>query len=144
MLVENLERVLRTVPAVAQLGISVVEAHSGHVVLAAPDTAANLNADGRVHTSVLFSVGELAAMVALGTHPRLAALVRLQKSCRIDYLAVPAGAVSASAAVTGAMLEAIDSGLAADGRVAVEVPVRVVDAAGTLVAELISLFTVRR
>lgn len=139
----TLEQVLRTVPAVAHLGISVEDARPGQVVLRVPTQPGNLNVDGRLHTSALFAVGELAAAVAFGTHPRLAQLVRLQKASRIEYLAAAKKDVTAHATVTPEMLAAIQAGLDQHGKALIEIPVKLMDGHGTDVAELVSVFTFR-
>lgn len=140
----QLDQVLKTVPFVGALGISVEEARPGQVVLRLPMAPSNLAHGGILHTGAMFTVGELAAAVALGTHPRLAQLTRLQKATRIEYLATSTKDVTAHAMITGEMVQAITNGLERDGKAQLEVPVQLMDGHGKDVGEVVSLFTFRR
>jgi uncharacterized protein (TIGR00369 family) len=140
----QLEQVLRTVPFVAALGIAVEEARPGQVVLRLPSLGSNVNHDGALHSGAMFSVGELAAGVALGTHPRLVAFKRLQKATRIDYLLPCSADVTAHAMVTGEMVQAIHAGVERDGKFQIEVPVQLMDGHGKDVAALVGVFTFRK
>lgn len=136
-----LDRTLRSVPMLSTLGIRADEVRTGHLVLRLPMSDAVKNAAGSIHNAAIFAVGELAAAVVLGTHPELAHLVHLQKSSRVKYY-LPAGQdVTAQASVTTEMVARILSGLprAAD----VEVPVRVSEAGGRDVAEVLTHFAFR-
>ena len=139
----QLEQILRTVPYVAALGISVEEAKAGLVVLRIPSQAVNLNADGALHSGALFSVGELAASVALGTHPKLAKIKKLAKASRIEYLATTKGDVTAHAQITPEQIQSIIDGIAREGRAQLELPVQLMDGHGKDVGNLVSVFTFR-
>jgi uncharacterized protein (TIGR00369 family) len=140
----QLESVLKTVPFVDTLGVSVEEARPGQVVLRLPMKPGNLAHGGVLHTGAMFAVGELAASVALGTHPRLASLKRLQKATRIEYLAPSTKDTTAHAMVTAEMVQAITSALDRDGKAQVEIPVQLMDGHGTDVGEVVALFTFRK
>lgn len=138
-----LDDALRSVPMLATLGIRPEEARTGHLVLRLPYGVGVTNHSGAIHTAAIFAVGELAAAVALATHPALNAIVQLQKSTRIKYYAPAHGDVTAHARVTDEMVLAIGEGLSA-GAAQVDVLVQVFDGHGNDVAELVSRFTFRR
>ena len=138
----SLDRVLRSVPMLATLGIRAEEARTGHLVLRLPYGNAVTNHSGAIHSGAIFAVGELAAAVVLGTHPDLTRYVQLQKSTKIKYYAPSHKDVTAHARITSEMLAAIVEGVAA-GSAQVDVPVQVLDGHGTDVAELVSRFTFR-
>jgi acyl-coenzyme A thioesterase PaaI-like protein len=140
----QLEQVLRTVPFISSLGIAVEEARPGQVVLRVPAASGNLSHGGVMHSGALFTVGELAAGVALGTHPRLASLTKLQKATRIEYIGTSGKDVTAHAMVTAEMITAIHNGLEREGRATVEVPVQLMDGHGKDVGEVVSVFTFKR
>ena len=129
-----LDRTLRSVPMLSTLGIRAEEARTGHLVLRLPMSDAVKNAAGCIHNAAIFAVGELAATVALGTHPELAGLLHLQKSSRVKYYRPSSQDVTAHATVTAEMVAAIRAGLPAAA--SVEVPVRVLDSVGRDVAEV--------
>lgn len=137
-----LDDALRAVPMLATLGIRVEEARVGHLVLRLAHARPVLNHAGAIHTSAIFAVGELAAAVALGTHPELTRYAHLQKSTRIKYYAPSHHDVTAHARVTPEMVAAARSAIA-DGAARVDVTVQVLDGHGADVAELISRFTLR-
>ncbi len=140
----QLEQVLRTVPYIAALGVAVEEARPGQVVLRLPHATQNLAHGGSLHTATLFAVGELAASVALNTHPKLAPITKLCKASRVEYLASSAKDVTAHAMVTAEMVQAVMNGLDRDGKAQLEVPVQLMDGNGRDVAEVVSLYTFRR
>lgn len=140
----QLEAVLRTVPFVSTLGIAVEEARPGDVVLRLPLSDGNQAHGGTLHSGALFSVAELAAAVAVGTHPKLAAVRSLQKATRIEYVASARVDVTAHAKVTPELLAAITTGIERDGKAIAEIPVQVVDGHGHDVANVVSVFTFKR
>lgn len=141
---QQLEQVLRTVPMVASLGITVDEGRPGSVVLKLPSAPGLLDAQGRLHTSALFAVGELAAAVALGTHPKLSTLAYLHKASRIAYVSSVRGDVLARAEIPPELVGAVVEGLERDARFVVEVSVSLLDARGNDVAHVVSVFTFKR
>ena len=141
---QQLEQVLRTVPMVATLGITVDEGRPGSVVLKLPSAPPLLDAQGRVHTAAMFAVGELASAVAVGTHPKLATLAYLHKASRIAYVSSVRGDVLARAEIPSELVAAILDGLARDARFVAEVAVTLLDARGNDVANMVSVFTFKR
>jgi acyl-coenzyme A thioesterase PaaI-like protein len=138
-----LDRTLRSVPLLETLGVRAEEASTGRVVLRLPHSRHVSNHAGAIHSAALFAVGEVAAAVALGTHPALADLIHLQKSTKIKYYLPSHRDVTAHASVTPEMLKRVQDGLAT-GRAQVEVSVKVLDGNGRDVAELVSRFAFRR
>ncbi|MEQ1503691.1 MAG: DUF4442 domain-containing protein [Myxococcota bacterium] len=137
-----LDQALRSVPMLQTLGIRAEEARPGHLVLRLPYGTGVTNHAGAIHTSAIFAVGELAAAVALATHPELAGYVQLQKSTKIKYYASSQHDVTAHARITAEMVvAAVDQ--VAGGSTRLDVPVQVFDGHGSDVAELISRFTLR-
>lgn len=141
---QQLEQVLRTVPMVATLGITVDEARPGSVVLKLPSQPSLLDAQGRLHSSTLFAVGELAAAVAVGTHPKLATIAYLHKASRIAYVATARSDVLARASVPPELVNAVVEGLAKDAKFVVELPVALLDGYGNDVANVVCVFTFKR
>lgn len=139
----HLEKALATVPFLATLGIRVEEARPGHVVLRLPYRDENTSHAGTVHSAALFAVGEFAASVALGTHPRLGTLTQLVKVTQIRYVLPTAKDVTAHATVTPEMVETVQDGLEKAGRALLEVPVQVLDGHGNDVADLLVGFAFR-
>lgn len=140
----QLEQVLRTVPYVSTLGVAVEEARPGQVVLRLPLAAQNLAHGGVLHTGTLFAVGELAAAVALNTHPKLAPVTKLLKASRVEYKAASTKDVTAHAMVTAEMVSSVTSSLDRDGKATLEIPVQLMDGHGVDVAEVVSLYTFKR
>ncbi len=139
-----LETALQRVPFVSTLGIRVEDARPGRVVLRLPalyDTTAHC---GAVHTAALFALGELAAGVAVGSHPDLAALTHYLKASRIAYINPTRSDVTAHAEVPEEAVDAVRSALAEGDRARLELSVRLLDGHGTDIASVISLFQLRR
>ena len=141
MSLQQLEQILNTVPYLATLGISVEEARPGQVVLRLPALEGNTTHDGVLHSAAMFAVGEVAAGVAVGTQPQLVGYTHLLRGTRIRYAAVSRKDVTAHAAITPEMVEAIVG--SESGRTEVQVPVRVMDGHGGDVAELIVSYSFR-
>jgi acyl-coenzyme A thioesterase PaaI-like protein len=129
------------VPFISTLGLSVEESRPGQVVLRLPLATANLAHGGVLHTATLFAVGEIAAGVAIGTHPRLAPVTKLLKASRIEYLAPSGKDVTAHAMVTAEMVQAVLNGVERDGKAQVEIPVQLMDGHGKDVAEVVCVYT---
>lgn len=143
MSVALLDQALQQVPFLSTLGIRVEESRPGHVVLRLPHGRAVCNHAGALHTAAIFAVGEVAAAVALATHPVLSRVQQLQKSTRIKYYLPAAKDVTAHVTVNDEMVRRVQDGLSA-GRVDLELPVKVLDGHGNDVAELVSKFSFRR
>lgn len=139
----ELENALRTVPFLSTLGISVEDARPGKIVLRLPAVSANRNYAGVVQSGAVFSVGELAAAVAVQTHPNLVDVEALQQGARIHYVGTSAKDLTAHAEVTRETVDAARRDLDATGRAQIEVPVHVMDGHGHDVAELHGTFSLR-
>lgn len=137
-----LELSLQQVPFLATLGVRPQEASPGKVVLRLPYARDLANHAGALHTGAVFAVGELAAAVALGSHPSLASAVQLQKSTKIKYYLATNTDVTAHVALDDAAVEQAVASMAS-GPVELEVTVEVRDPKGRAVAELASKFVLR-
>ncbi|MBN2798927.1 MAG: DUF4442 domain-containing protein [Deltaproteobacteria bacterium] len=137
MLTPKLSEALRAVPFLATLGITVEQAQAGEVVLRLPSNEGNRGHGGTLHTGALFSVGELAAGVALGTHPRLQGLQHLIRGTSVRYQRSSTADVTARAAITDELLETILKGVQDSGRAEVSVQVTLMDGHANDVAELL-------
>ena len=89
------------------------------------------------------SLAELAATVAVATHPELAELPHYLKACRISYLNPSRSDTTAHAQVSEEAVDAIQDRLTAEGKGRLELPVMVHDGYGADIAELIALFVFR-
>ena len=134
-----LESALKQVPFIDTLGIRVEEARTGHVVLRLPYDEMVCNHSGALQSGALFAVGELAAAVALGTHPALTGHVHLQKSTKIKYFLPSSKDVTAHANVTQEMLDSVEGGAST-----LELTVKILDGHGNDVAELACNFALRK
>lgn len=137
-----IDQALRGMPFVASLGIRVEEAKPGHIVLRIPWARAVTNHAGAIATGAIFATGELAAAVAVSTHPVIGTLVSLQKSSRVKYYAAATQDVTAHASVGLELVKAVEDGLTA-GNAHIDVPVKVLDGHGNDVAELLCHFAFR-
>lgn len=133
---QQLEQVLRTVPFLSTLGIRVEQARPGHIVLRLPHLPENTDVEGNLHTGTLFAVGELAAGVALGTHPQLIIVTSLIRGTCVKYLNTASGDVTAHATIGPEIIDAIMEGVADRGKAETDVPVQIHDGHGGDVAEL--------
>jgi len=137
-----LDRTLQTVPFLSALGIRAEETQTGHVVLRLPYSPSITNHVGAIHTAAVFAVGELAAAVVLGTHPKLAGLIHLQKSSKVKYYLPCSKDITAHATVTEENMASILRGIES-GHASTEIVVKVLDGHGNDVAELTSHFAFR-
>ena len=140
----ELEQALRTVPFLHTLGVVVESAEPGDVAVRLPKTLAVTDTRGGVHSAALFAIGELAAGIAVGTHPRLGGLIHLQKASRIRYLVSCDTDATVAASLSEDLLGHLEMQLAHGGKGQLEIGVAIRDAAATVVAELVVLFAFRR
>lgn len=131
----QLNHALTAVPFLSTIGIRVEESRPGHIVLRLPHSPAICNHTGAIHSGAVFTVGELAGAVALGTHPELSGRKHLQKSTKIKYYLPSTKDITAHATVTPEMVDAVKKGQAA-----VELAIQVLDGHGQDVAELATRF----
>ena len=139
----DIEAVIRTVPFISTLGVSVEEARAGQVVLRLPFKLESQAAGGILHSGAMFTLGELAAAVAVGTHPKLQKYTRLQRATRIQYKANSSKDVTAHAMITAEMVNAVIEGVKAHGKAEIEIPVNLMDGHGKDVGEVVSKITFR-
>jgi len=140
---QDLERALGKVPFLAGLGVRVEEAKPGNVILRLPSAQQSRNFDGVIHAAAVFALGDLAAAVALGTHPLLVDVEPLQKGATVRYIATSKKDVTAHAEVTKEMVASIRKALDAGEKAQAEFPVKVLDGHGQDVAEVTTLFGFR-
>ncbi len=140
---QALEDALRRVPFLEALGVSVEEARPGAVVLRLPSSRQNQDLEGAVHAGALFTLGGLAASVALLTHPRLSHLEPLRRGATVTWLRTSTQDVTAHAEVTPERVDAILSALegADPPPLALSVPLR--DGQGEEVAAVETVFGFR-
>lgn len=140
---QELEKSLGRVPFLSRLGVRVEDAAPGEIVLRLPSSQDNRNFEGTIHAGALFALGELAAAVALGTHPHLVDVEPLQKGSTVRYLGTSRKDVTAHAEVTPELVEAIREQLDSDAPAQCEVPVQILDGHGDDIAELTTVFGFR-
>ena len=143
MSVKALINALRSVPYLATLGITVEQARPGRVTLKLPLEPTVQDHAGGLHSGAIFSLGEAAAGVAVGTHPDLAGLLSLQKASGIKYLARPTTSVLASAALNHGFVDQVLQAVTEQGRTEADVVVALYDDTGLQVAEVVAVYTFR-
>lgn len=140
---QQLEKILRSVPYLETLDIRVEEAKPGLAVLRLPSRDAVQGHGGTVHTGAIFGIGEVAAGVAVGTHPELASRPHLAQRSGVRYIAAASGDVTAHARVTPEMVDAVKRQLEEKGQATLDVSARIMDGHGTDVAEVVAVFAFR-
>ena len=101
------------------------------------------NHAGALHTAAIFACGELAAAVALATHPELGQLGHLLKSTKIKYFLPSSKDVTAHATVTQETVDTVMKNIET-GTATIEIPIKVLDGHGNDVSELACNFAFRR
>lgn len=143
MSVAELDRALRQVPFIGTIGVRVEEARPGHLVLRLPYDKKVTNHAGALHTAAIFACGELAAAVALATHPELGRHAHLLKSTKIKYFLPSSKDVTAHVTIgeelVTSVLDTIHTGTAT-----IEVPIKILDGHGNDISELACNFSFRR
>lgn len=81
----DLEAALHAVPFLTPIGVSVAEASVGRVVLRIPADKRTRDFEGHVASGALFVVGELAATLALASHPDMAGRTVRRTEAHIRY-----------------------------------------------------------
>lgn len=136
----ELEQALRSAPYLTTLGLRVEEVRPGHVVLRLPISAPVTNHGGALHTGAIFAIGEVAAQVALATHPTLAGFLHLQKSTKIKYYLPSNRDVTAHCSVEPETVAAAQQ-IARTGYGTTVLSVKVLDGNGRDVAELAASYS---
>lgn len=140
----RLKQALEAVPMLATLGITLERARPGDVTLRLPARPRNLSHAGTLHTAALFAVGEAAAGVALGTHPRLVGIVHLLKASGIKYLATCSSDATARARADEMALDRVLLALESGAPAKAELVVPVLDGRDRKVAEVVTVWAFRR
>lgn len=139
----SLQAVLDQVPYVALTGVEVEDYAPGRVVLSLVPSDQVRTHTGSFHAGALFTLGETAASAACSTHPLLAGLRLLARGIEVRFKKPVRGGVTAHAEITVEMAEAVLRGIERSGRHDLEVPVRLLDGTGEVVAVLRGLYGFR-
>ena len=142
--IKKLQSALDAVPYLKHMEILVDEARPGNVTLTLSGSPAITDHAGHIHSGALFSLGEAAAGIAVGTHPDLNTLVTRQQASGIRYLRSCPNAPKAFAHVDSDTLEQIRDSLQSDGEAKVELVVSIKDSSDSVCAEVVSVFTFRQ
>ena len=131
------QQLMDTLPLVRLLGISIDVIGAGVASASMPDDPKLHNHLGTPHAGALFTLAETASGAAMaGAFADLILGLRpVAKESRIVYLKVAKGATRANARVPGD-INAFKATLKADGKVAFPVEVDILDAHGTLAAQV--------
>ena len=140
----KLQSALDAVPFLKHMEILVDTARPGSVVLTLAGTGTLNDHVGHVHSGALFSLGEAAAGIAVGTHTDLNALVTRQQASGIRYLRPCPTQPKAYAEVSVDMMNQIREALSGEGEAKVELVVPIKDSTGSICAEVVSVFTFRQ
>lgn len=140
----QLQALLRQVPILETLGITVADAHPGEVTLRLPARTSSRDVAGGLHGAALMCLGQTAATVAFGTHPELTEVDHLLLGCRIDYKGAARTDVTARSRAEPEQLQAIKSRLAEKRIVKLDQQVEVLDGHGTCVALVTARLAFRR
>lgn len=81
----ELEAALHEVPFLAPIGVSVAGASAGRIVLRIPADKRTRDFEGHVASGAQFIVGELAATLALASHPAIAGRAVRRTHAEITY-----------------------------------------------------------
>jgi len=84
----DLEAALNSVPFLAPIGVGVADASAGEVTLRVPADKRTRDFEGHVASGALFVVGELAATLALASHPAMAGRAVRRRHASIEYAGV--------------------------------------------------------
>lgn len=95
----DLEAALHAVPFLAPLGVSVADASPGAIDLRVPADKRTRDFSGHVASGALFVVGELAATLALASHPAVGERPIRRQSASIAYHGVTTRALLTRARV---------------------------------------------
>lgn len=133
------------VPFVRHTGIQLLDVGDGHAVARLGDAPELKNHLGTLHAGALYTAGETASGAALAgaLGARLFEVMPVVTTASIDYLRPARGAVTAAATI-GLPSAELQSRLARDGRVALQVRVSIADTEGSEVAAMRVDWLVRR
>jgi len=137
-----LDSVLRSVPYIASLGIAVQKSTAEEVTLTLPETPFVVGHRGQLHSSVLITLGELAATLLLKGHPSLQKHQILLKSTKISYRRPPVGTITATARTDDNAVSSATAHVTGDKAV-VSQTAEIFNARGETLADVESTFTLR-
>ena len=129
-----LDEALHQVPFIAHMAVRVEEAKPGSVVLRLPVNDANRATDQTLYSAAVFAVAELAALVVVGTHPRLHSYTTELLTSSIRYQARSTTDVTAHAELQPEQVQAIVEEVHHGGKGEAEVTVPVLNGHGDDVA----------
>lgn len=133
------------VPFATTIGTEYAEITADRVALRMPDATALHNHLGGPHAGAMFTLGETASglvvLVNFGDH--MATVTALPGSAEIRYKSVAKGAVTATALMPRAADEVLAE-VDRDGRSALDVPVTLTTADGTVTGEMTVHWSLRR
>jgi acyl-coenzyme A thioesterase PaaI-like protein len=139
------EALRAAVPFNTTLGVEYVSLSATEAVLRLPDRPDLHNHVGGPHAGALFSLGEAASggvvIAAFGEH--LASVTPLAANADIRYRRLAKGGVTATATLAESPAELMDR-LAADGKVAFDVPITITDDSGETTTEMTVRWHLRR
>lgn len=131
-----LDNVFRAVvPALGHMGIEVVEAEPGRVVLRLPFRAENGNHIGTVYAGVLYSFLEASGGALILTSLDVSRWVPVIVESTVRFRRPALGAITATLTLTDQERDALASGLAADPKMRWTYTARATDDEGALVCE---------
>ena len=143
MSTEKLQNALNAVPYLNHVEILVKAAAPGAVTLTLSGTGAVRDHANHIHSGAMFSLGEVAAGIAIGTHPDLTGLVAMQQASGIRYLKACPTTPFASAEIRKDQLQQIKEDFADNGQSKIEIIVPIEDGDGLRIAEVVSVFSLR-
>ena len=129
-----LEAALRQVPFIENIGVRVEDAKPGTVVLRLPYYESNCGTDATLYGAAVFAVAELAALVVVGTHPRLHGHKTELLTSSIRYQALAVGDVTAHADLQPEQVQALVEEIQHAGRGEAEITVPVMNGHGEDIA----------
>lgn len=140
----QLQALLRQVPMLGNLGITVADAHPGEVTLRLPARASSRDAAGGLHGAALMCLGQTAATVAFGTHPDLVDVDHLLLGARVDYKGAARTDVTARSKVEAEQLLAVRKRLETKRSAKLDQLVEILDGHGETVAIVTARLAFRR
>jgi acyl-CoA thioesterase len=118
------------------LDIEPLSAEAGRAVIRLRPKPVHLNHNGTVNAPILFGLAEIAGAgaVVAGMLEEASSSYTVVRSASIEYVAPARGDVTATGEIASSVFTKAVEDVAAQKPVEVEVPVKIADAAGTLVA----------
>jgi acyl-coenzyme A thioesterase PaaI-like protein len=130
----QLDAALHQVPFIAHMGVRVEDAKPGSVVLRLPFNDDNCASDNTLYSAAVFAVAELAALVVVGTHPRLHKFRTELLTSSVRYQGRSMSDVTAHAELTPEQVQRIVEEIHHGGKGEAEVTVPVLNGHGDDIA----------